>query len=151
MTRTDPAPAILDDLRRRIGDEEVSFTFARSGGPGGQNVNKVNTRATLWFNLAESPSLSAGEKSIIRRKLATRLGHDGQFHVTMSRFRTQAANRAAAIERFFELLAAALTLKPVRKPTKVPRGARVRRLESKRAQSLRKRERRSRSADAPEM
>lgn len=147
MTRTPPASAILDDLRRRIGAGEISFTFARSGGPGGQNVNKVNTRATLWLDLARSPSLSADEKNIIRRKLAARVGHDGFLHLTLSRFRTQAANRAAALERFFELLAAALTPKLVRKPTKVPRGARVRRLESKRAQSLRKRQRRSRPAE----
>jgi ribosome-associated protein len=124
-----------------IPDEEVAFTTSRSGGPGGQNVNKLETRVTLRFDLGGSPSLSEGQKALLRQRLATRITKEGVFHVTAQRHRTQAANREAAIERFSELLRENLREEPPRKKTRPSRAAKARRLEEKRRRSQRKRER----------
>jgi ribosome-associated protein len=130
---------ISDDLS--IPDEEVSFTTSRSGGPGGQNVNKLETRVTLRFDLAGSPSLSEEQKARLRERLATRITKDGVLHVTSQRHRTQAANREAAVERFAELVRENLREEPPRKKTRPSRAAKARRLEAKRRRSDRKRER----------
>jgi len=114
-----------------IPTEEFSFTFARSSGPGGQNVNKVNTRVTLHFDVAATPSLTARQKAVIRSKLATRVSRDGVLRVVASRHRTQKANRRATIERFQELLAEALRAPKPRKKTKVPAAVKRKRLEDK--------------------
>jgi ribosome-associated protein len=130
---------ITEDLA--IPDEEVAFTTSRSGGPGGQNVNKLETRVTLRFDLTASPSLSAEQKDRLRQRLATRITRDGIFHVTAQRHRTQAANREAAVERFAELLRENLREEAPRKKTRPSRAAKARRLEQKRRHSQRKRER----------
>ena len=130
---------IADDLS--IPDEEVSFVTSRSGGPGGQNVNKLETRVTLRFDLVGSPSLSEEQKARLRERLATRITKDGVLHVTSQRHRTQAANREAAVERFAELVRDNLREEPPRKRTRPSRAARARRLEEKRRRSHRKRER----------
>ena len=125
-------PISVERLRERIPVERFRFTFSCAGGPGGQNVNKVNTRVTLWFDLAGDPALSAEEEERVRSKLASRVTADGRMHVVAMRHRTQGANRAAAIERFYELLAGALHRERPRKATKVSKGAKARRLEEKR-------------------
>jgi ribosome-associated protein len=124
-----------------IPDEEVAFTTSRSGGPGGQNVNKLETRVTLRFDLDGSPSLSGEQKTRLRERLATRITKDGVLHVTSQRHRTQAANREAAVERFAELLRENLREEAPRKKTRPSKAARARRLEEKRRRSQRKRER----------
>jgi ribosome-associated protein len=121
-------------LRERIGDGDFTFTFSRSGGPGGQNVNKVSTRVTLLFDLTACAALSDHERATIRRRLAGRVTKEDCVKVTSSRHRTQIANRGAAVDRLFELLADALTPPRPRKPTAVPRGQRRRRLQDKRVQ-----------------
>lgn len=130
---------VTEDLS--IPDEEVAFVTSRSGGPGGQNVNKVETRVTLRFDLTGSPSLSEEQKARLRQRLATRITKDGVFHVTAQRHRTQAANREAAVERFAELLRENLREEAPRKKTRPSRAAKARRLEAKRRHSQRKRER----------
>ena len=122
-------------------DEELSFTTSRSGGPGGQNVNKLETRVTLRFDLAGSPSLTEEQRARLRERLATRITRDGVLHVTSQRHRSQMANRDAAVERFVELVEEALREEVPRKKTRPSRAAKARRLEEKRRQSGRKRER----------
>ena len=129
-------PRINDELE--IDDRELRFEFARSSGPGGQNVNKVETKVRLLFDVTSSPSLSADQQARIQERLATRISKDGLLHVSSQRHRTREANRKATIDRFVELLAAALSQEEERVPTKVPRRARQRRLESKRRRSLKK-------------
>lgn len=111
---------------------ELEFTASRSSGPGGQHVNKVETRVVLSFDLLGSPSLSAEQKARIRERLASRVTKAGLLRVTAQRHRSQAANRKLAVERFASLLREALAEDAPRRPSKVPRRANRRRLAEKR-------------------
>ena len=124
-----------------INDDEIVFKVSRSSGPGGQNINKVNTRVTLLFDVANCGSLSDLQKQRILTRLATRADKNGVLRVVSQKYRTQKANRRAAIERLQELLAGALKNRPIRKKSKVPYAAKQRRLEEKRRRSLLKRQR----------
>ncbi len=124
-----------------IPDEEVSFVTSRSGGPGGQDVNKLETRVTLRFDLEASPSLTEGQKGRLRERLATRITRAGILHVTSQKHRTQADNREASVARFVELLREGLREEAPRVKTRVPKGVKRRRVEEKRRRSLRKKER----------
>ncbi len=124
-----------------ISAEELVFKRSRSSGPGGQNVNKVNTRVTVFFDVSNCQSLSAAQKKRILKKLAGRADKNGVIRVASQRHRTQKANQNTAVERLRELLKQALTRKPVRKKTKVPFSAIQRRLEEKKRRSLLKKER----------
>lgn len=115
-----------------IPESELRFVASRSGGPGGQNVNKVSSRITLLFHVASSGALDDAQKEKIATRLASRINRDGILQVSSQRHREQGMNRAAAIERFADLLRDALTDAPPRRPTRVPRTARRKRLEAKR-------------------
>lgn len=115
--------------------KELKFVFARASGPGGQNVNKVNTKVTLLFDVDTSPSLSQEQKTKIRNRLSTRISRRGVLRVTAMRYRTQKANREDAVERFAKLISFALTEKPHRKKTKASRAARERRFQAKKQRS----------------
>lgn len=124
-----------------IPDEEVTFATSRSGGPGGQNVNKLETRVTLRFDLQGSASLSEEQKDLLRERLATRITRAGFLQVTSQKHRTQAENREAAVERFAEFLREGLREEAPRRPTKIPRAAKRRRVEAKRQRGQKKKER----------
>ena len=124
-----------------IGEDELSFTFSRSSKPGGQNVNKISSRVTLLFDVANSPSLSAENKNRIMTRLRTRVNKDGILRVVSHRHRSQAANREAAVERFVELLQEALKPIKFRKKTRISAAARNRRLNKKKRRSRLKQER----------
>ena len=124
-----------------IPEGELRFTFSRSGGPGGQHVNKVNTRATLFFDVRKSPSLSEEQKALILERLAGRIDREGVMRVISQRHRSQGDNREEAGERFMELLRYALERKPFRGKTRVPFQTRQKRLEEKKMRSEVKRDR----------
>jgi ribosome-associated protein len=124
-----------------IPENELIFRASRSSGPGGQNVNKLNTRITLLFDVSNSESLSDAQKSKIRSRLKTRLDKNGLIRVVSQKHRTQKANRRAAVERLQQLLADALKPRPVRKKTRIPYAAKKRRLEQKRRRSRLKQQR----------
>jgi len=124
-----------------INEDELIFKVSRSSGPGGQNVNKVNTRVTLFFDVANCGNLSDWQKQRILTRLATRADKNGVLRVVSQKFRTQGANRKAAVERLQELLTDALKTRPIRKKSKVSYAAKQRRLEEKRRRSLLKRQR----------
>jgi ribosome-associated protein len=134
---------VLDGLE--IPDEELTFTTSRSSGPGGQNVNKVNTRVALLFNVDESPGLSAEQRELLRLHLGGRITRAGVLRVVSQRHRTQMANREAAVARFIELVRDALSERPERVPVAIPGKAREKRLEEKRRRGSLKRERRTAS------
>ena len=111
-----------------IPDSELQWKTSRSGGPGGQNVNKLETRATVRFDVAGSPSLGEEERARILERLGSRITKAGVLQVSSQKHRTQAANREAAVARLAELLAGALEPEAERKPTKAPKAAKRRRL-----------------------
>jgi len=129
-------PRINDDLT--IDDSELRFEFARSSGPGGQNVNKVETKVRLLFDLGASRSLSTAQRQRITERLGSRVGRDGVLRVASQRHRSREANRRAAIERLASLLAEALAEDEPRVPTRVPGATKRRRLEAKRRLSRKK-------------
>ena len=124
-----------------IPEDELRFTASLSSGPGGQNVNKVNTRVTLWFDVVNSPSLSPEQKELIASRLGSRINKDGVLRVISQQTRSQLANREAAVERFVSLLRTALKREKVRRKTGVSKMAKKRRLEEKKQHSILKRER----------
>ena len=124
-----------------IPENELVFKASRSSGPGGQNVNKLNTRMTLFFNINESKCFSEDQKKRISKSLSKRIDNDGFLRIVSQKFRTQMANRQAAIERLRELLEKALKPKPIRKKTKVPYSAKQNRLDSKKRRSKLKQQR----------
>src|SRR5260370_40452629 len=124
-----------------IPEEELTFATSRSGGPGGQNVNKLETRVTLRFDVGTSAVLSEEQRARLRERLATRITKDGVLQVTSQRHRSQVANKDAAVERFAELVGEALREEVPRRKTRPSRAAKARRLDEKRRRSGRKRDR----------
>jgi ribosome-associated protein len=114
-----------------IPEKELIFTASRSGGPGGQNVNKVSSRITLWFDVLNSPSLREEDKQRILQKLPTRINKAGWLWVSAQQSRSQADNRESARRRLVELLQQALIKPPSRKKTRVPRSVREQRIVEK--------------------
>jgi len=127
-------PAVIDPA-------ELQFSYGPSSGPGGQHVNRVETRVTLLFDLAASSSLNEYQKRRIFTRLSGRINREGVLRVIAQRHRTREANRRAALERFSELIAEALKVQRPRRKTRVPAGARRRRLDSKRRRADLKRTR----------
>jgi len=124
-----------------IPEEELKFTASLSSGPGGQNVNKLSTKVTLWFDVVNSPNLSPEHKELILCLLGTRIGKNGVLRVISQKTRSQAANRELAMERFVELLRDAVRQVPIRRKTRVSRAAKLRRLNEKKQHSIQKQER----------
>jgi ribosome-associated protein len=124
-----------------INEDEFVFKVSRSSGPGGQNINKLNTRITLFFDVTNCGSLSDFQKRRILTRLASRTDKNGVLRIASQKFRTQGANRRATVERFQQLLVDALKTKPVRKKSKVSYASKQRRLEDKKRRSMLKRQR----------
>ncbi len=118
-----------------IDDSELSESFVRSSGPGGQNVNKVSSAVQLRFDARGSPSLPNDVALRLMRLAGKRLTKEGVIVIIAQRHRTQERNRADARERLFDLIRQA-SVKPVpRRPTKVPKATKRRRLEAKKHRS----------------
>ena len=122
---------------------ELRFKFHRSSGPGGQNVNKLNTSVELQFDFVHSAVLNDEQCQRIAEKLATRLNSAGALSIQSERFRTQGRNRADCLSKLAALLAEALKTHPKRTKTKPSRAAQARRLDSKRRHSEKKKSRRT--------
>jgi ribosome-associated protein len=118
-----------------IDERELTESFIRSSGPGGQNVNKLETAVQLRFDVRHSPSLPEGVRLRLERLAGKRLTRDGVLIITAQRFRTQERNREDALERLLALVREAAVPPIPRKPTKPPFSSRKRRLEGKRRRS----------------
>ena len=114
-----------------IPEDELRFAASRSGGPGGQNVNKVSSRVTLMFDLEASTTLSDAHKRKIRETLSARINKDGVLRIVSQRTRSQELNRSDTIERFSDLIRRALTPRRLRVKTRMPAVAHERRIEAK--------------------
>jgi ribosome-associated protein len=114
-----------------IPENEISFVASRSGGPGGQNVNKVSSRITLLFNVGRSTALSDEQKAAVLRSLGKRVNKEGILQIVSQRTRSQDMNRTDALERFGDLLRRALTPKRPRMKTRLPASAKKVRLDQK--------------------
>ncbi len=122
---------------------EIDFSYVRSSGPGGQNVNKVNSKAVLRWCLETSTCLPFELKSYLRNRLASRLTAEGEIVLTSDRFRDQGRNREDCLEKLAEILCQAAHQEKPRKKTKVSRNQKRKRRESKSAHSEKKAMRRS--------
>ena len=126
-----------------IPEDELTFTASRSGGPGGQHVNKVSSRITLTWDLEASPSVSPEQKDVLRARLARRINDQGVLRLSVSESRSQAANRKLAVARFQALLEAALRPRRKRQATRPSKASKEKRLVEKKERSGIKRLRRS--------
>ena len=111
---------------------ELQWTFVRSGGPGGQNVNKVASKAVLRWNVAASPSLPEDVKSRLRTQQRNRITADGDLIVTSQRFRDQERNKEDCLDKLRHMILQATIIPKPRKPSKPGRASRERRLQLKR-------------------
>ncbi|HYX87563.1 MAG TPA: alternative ribosome rescue aminoacyl-tRNA hydrolase ArfB [Gaiellales bacterium] len=128
---------------RELSEDELEFRYSRSGGPGGQHVNTSSTRVELVFDLEGSAALSERELELARRRLRSRLDSSGRLRVVVQDERSRARNRAIAVERFCDLMRAALAPPPPpRRPTRPGRAAVEERIQQKRRAGERKRLRR---------
>ena len=123
------------DIRDRNFENEFVFQASRSGGPGGQNVNKVSTKVELRFNVGTSALLSDEEKVIIAEKLANKINKLGELVLVSQTERSQLSNRDKVIEKFYFIINKALTPKIKRIGTKPTKASVEKRIESKKIQS----------------
>ena len=126
-----------------IDEGEVSETFIRSSGPGGQNVNKLATAVQLRFDVRGSPSLPAEMRARLERLAGTRLTRDGVLVIIAQRHRTQGRNRQDALDRLIDLIRRAAVPPIKRRPTRPTAGSRERRIEGKKRRAGIKRLRRA--------
>lgn len=127
-----------------IPTEELEFSFVRSSGPGGQNVNKVNSKAVLRWDARRSTALSGDVRERFEAKFASRLTTEGHLLISSQRYRDQARNADDCLKKLRAMLASVAVAPRRRRPTKPSRAAVARRLESKQAQSRKKQTRRAR-------
>ncbi len=132
-----------EELRNRKLEEEFVFSASRSSGPGGQNVNKVSTKVELRFSVNNTLKFNQNEKDLIIKKLRNKINNDGELLLVSQDGRTQSENKNLVVEKFYTLIAKALTIQVKRIPTKPSHSSRLKRLDEKKIRSIVKRQRRA--------
>lgn len=124
---------------------EVKFKTSRSGGKGGQNVNKVSTKVELNLDIQNSLILTEKQKEVLSLKLAARINNDGILQIVAQKERSQLKNKKAVLAKFKELIEKAFFIQKKRRPTKVPRSVKEKRLKDKKRNSEIKKSRNKKS------
>lgn len=124
--------------RIRIPMQELKFTFSRSSGPGGQNVNKLNTKAHLRWAISKSDAIPEDVRDRFLARYSRRIAANGELLINSQRYRDQGRNIADCLEKLRELVLSVATAPTKRKPTKPSRGSKVRRRKAKEANSQKK-------------
>ena len=132
----------------RVPTSEFKITFVRSGGPGGQNVNKVETKAVLRWPVVDSPSLPEDVKARFRKRYAGRISKDGDLVMNCDEFRDQPRNRTAVLDRLRGMLSNIARPPKTRRPTKPSRASQRRRVDAKKRNAKKKALRRTPGRDA---
>ena len=117
---------------------ELNFKAVRSSGAGGQHVNKVSSKVELSFDVVNSVSFSQEEKELLSKNLSSRLTKNGILILTAQESRSQHINKEKVIKRFFELIEKSLIVPKKRKPTKMSKAQKQKRLDNKQKQSVKK-------------
>jgi ribosome-associated protein len=128
-----------EKLKKRNFKNEFIYSTSRSSGPGGQNVNKLNTKVELRFNISKSLLLSEEEKEQIYKKLQKKINTEGDLILTAQSERTQLMNKKLVAEKFYSLISKALTLPLQRRTTRPTLASVKKRIEKKRNQGFKKR------------
>ncbi|WP_452229211.1 MULTISPECIES: alternative ribosome rescue aminoacyl-tRNA hydrolase ArfB [unclassified Lacinutrix] len=126
---------------------ELNYKAIRSSGAGGQHVNKVSSKIELTFNLEDSQVFNDEEKERLERKLNKRLTKQNVLIIQCGESRSQHKNKKIAIQRFLQILREGLVVPKKRKPTRIPRAVKIRRLKSKRSNSEKKTNRKKPNID----
>jgi ribosome-associated protein len=140
-------PIVHVNSQIAIPRREIQFSFVRSSGPGGQNVNKVASKAVLRWQVATSPSIPDHLRARLVGQLGRRMNDRGELVLTSQRYRDQSKNIEDCLQKLRELVAAAVKMRKRRKKTALPRSAREARLKQKRSTGERKQGRQRPSLD----
>jgi ribosome-associated protein len=120
-----------EELKSRNLEQEFIYATSRSGGPGGQNVNKVSTKVELRFSLLLTSSFSEKEKEVLFLKLKNKINKEGELILVSQVERTQLMNKQVVTEKFYTLISRALSIPAKRRATKPTHSSKIKRLEGK--------------------
>jgi len=130
--------SIFQKIKAQFLNQELTFQVSRSSGPGGQNVNKVNSKVLVKFNVPKSRLLEEMERDFLMKKWANKLDNEGNLIIQTQESRSQLQNKAIALRKFYRMLEVAFQKKKLRKATRPSKRAIEKRLKAKRMQAEKK-------------